>query len=350
MAMTKLVFRDFDEFAAAINGIAGQFVPTARSQTEWFVQAAPLDRVAMQQVQIGGATTFAGDGTPNAFTIGIPLSDWKPMRVDGDPLRKNSFLLVKEGQPFTFAAGEATSWSGIVIPTDHALLSPDLVEALNSKVFHGKTSAIAQTEESYITRARLQMSRIFTDDSVEFRNPTAVLVAEEEIMAITTRALESSHRLQRKDIGRPRYSRHRVLGKALELIEASADQPLLLQDLCRATAVSERTLRNVFHEYFNVGPMRLLKVRQLHEIRAALLSAEYGEQTVADIAARFGVWDFSSFARNYRALYDEAPSRTLRSKAKGKNRTTTLSKTWIRYATEKFAIDNSASGALRKAP
>lgn len=349
--MTKLVFRDFDEFAAAINGIAGQFVPTARSQTEWFVQAAPLDRVAMQQVQIGGATTFAGDGTANAVTIGIPLSDWKPMRIDGDPLRKHSFLLVKEGQPFTFAAGEATCWSGIVIPNDHALLSPDLVEALNNKVFHGKTSASAQTEESHMTRARLQMSRIFAEDeTVEFRNPTAVLVAEEEIMAITTRALESSHCIQRKDIGRPRYSRHRVLGKALELIEASADQPLLLQDLCRATAVSERTLRNVFHEYFNVGPMRLLKVRQLHEIRAALLSAEYGEQTVADIAARFGVWDFSSFARNYRALYDEAPSRTLRSKSKGKNRTAILNKTWIRYATEKFAIDNAATGSLRKTP
>ena len=348
--MTKIVFRDFDEFAAAINGIAGQFVPTARSQADWFVQSAPLARVAMQQVQIGGATTFAGDGTTNAITIGIPLSDWKPMRIDGDSLRKNSFLLVKEGQPFTFAAGEPTCWSGIVIPNDHVLLAPELVDSLNEKVFHGKTSALTQTEESYITRARLLMSRIFTDDdSVEFRNDSATLAAEEEIMAITSHALETSHRIQRKEIGRPRYSRHRVLGKALELIEASADQPLLLQDLCRATAVSERTLRNVFHEYFNVGPMRLLKVRQLHEIRAALLSAEYGEQTVADIAARFGVWDFSSFARNYRALYDEAPSRTLRSKSKSKNRSAILSKTWIRYATEKFAIDGTTA-STRKTP
>ena len=349
--MTKIVFRDFDEFAAAINGIAGQFVPTARSQTDWWVQAAPLARVSMQQVQIGGATTFAGDGTTNAITIGIPLSDWKPMRIDGDPLRKNSFLLVKEGQPFTFAAGEPTCWSGIVIPTDHSLLAPELVESLNAKLFHGKTSAISQTEEAYISRARLLMSRIFSDDeAVEFRNPAAMLAAEEEVMAITSHALETSHRLQRKDIGRPRYSRHRVLGKALELIEASADQPLLLQDLCRATAVSERTLRNVFHEYFNVGPMRLLKVRQLHEIRAALLSAEYGEQTVADIAARFGVWDFSSFARNYRALYDEAPSRTLRSKSKGKTRAGALSKTWIRYAAQKFATESSGVTAARKAP
>ena len=348
--MTKIVFRDFDEFAAAINGVTGQFVPTARSESEWWVEAAPLTRIAMQRIQIGGATTFAGDGTGDAITVGIPVN-YKPMRIDGDSLRKNSFLLVKEGQPFTFAAGEPTTWGGLVIPNDHPLLSPELLESLNANVFHGKTSAISQTEEPYITRARTLMSRIFADENdVEFRNTASLLAAEEEVMAITSHALENSHRLQRSDIGRPRYSRHRVLGKALELIEASTDQPLLLQDLCRATAVSERTLRNVFHEYFNVGPMRLLKVRQLHEIRAALLSAEYGEQTVADIAARFGVWDFSSFARNYRALYDEAPSRTLRSKTKIKNRAGLVSKTWIRYAAQKFATEaQGISATPRKA-
>ena len=38
--------------------------------------------------------------------------------------------------------------------------------------------------------------------------------------------------------------------------------------MCNATKVSERTLRNIFQEFFGVGPMRLLKVRQLREIRS----------------------------------------------------------------------------------
>ena len=70
-------------------------------------------------------------------------------------------------------------------------------------------------------------------------------------------------------------------------------------DLCRATGVAERTLRNIFHEYFGVGPIRFLKVRQLQDIRQALLAADSTHETVTRIAARFGIWDFSLFARNY---------------------------------------------------
>jgi AraC-like DNA-binding protein len=58
------------------------------------------------------------------------------------------------------------------------------------------------------------------------------------------------------------------------LISESRGVPLFVNDVCRAAGVSERTLRNVFHEYVGVGPMRLLKVRQLHETRSALLAAD----------------------------------------------------------------------------
>jgi AraC-like DNA-binding protein len=61
--------------------------------------------------------------------------------------------------------------------------------------------------------------------------------------------------------------------------------------------------------------MRLLKVRQLHEIRAVLLRADSDRDTVSRIAARLGIWDFSLFARNYKAMFGESPSRTLRTPA-----------------------------------
>jgi hypothetical protein len=48
--------------------------------------------------------------------------------------------------------------------------------------------------------------------------------------------------------------------------------------------------------------MRLLKVLQLREIHAALLAADPNHETVTSIAARFGIWDFSLFARNYKTL------------------------------------------------
>ena len=74
-----------------------------------------------------------------------------------------------------------------------------------------------------------------------------------------------------------------------------------------ATGLRERTLRSIFHEYFGVGPIRLLKVRQLHEVRTALLAADPAHATVTNIAAHFGIWDFSLFAHNYKACSGNHP-------------------------------------------
>jgi hypothetical protein len=97
--------------------------------------------------------------------------------------------------------------------------------------------------------------------------------------------------------------------------------------------------------------MRLLKVRQLREIRSALLRGDPVADTVTRIAARFGVWDFSLFARNYRALYGEAPSQTLRRPRDRRVRSPddgALTPTWIGYAARRFAAAPEAGvDALR---
>jgi hypothetical protein len=73
--MTRIVFMDFDEFSDSIGGMAGEFMPTARSTREWWVQNVASGGVQMQTFQIGGQSTFAGDGKQSQITLLIPLSD-----------------------------------------------------------------------------------------------------------------------------------------------------------------------------------------------------------------------------------------------------------------------------------
>lgn len=330
--MTRTIFRDFDEFAEAINGIAGRFVPTARSERDWWVQVVPAGRVAIQQVQIGGASTFVGDGTPDAITIGIPVNLSRRVRIDGRPIEERSFILGKQGQPFTFAAEQATCWAGIHVPADHASLPPGLLGSLK-----GKDGTYTQTQLPHITKARLLVSRLFADDdSVVLVEPAAIRALEEEVVSTISHALEASDRFNQSRTGRPRFPRGHILARALEVIEENDGQPLFLSDLCRAAQVSERTLRNVFKEYFGVGPMRLLKVNQLSEIRSALIAADPLTQTISSIVGHFGVWDFSSFARNYKALYNETASETMRRSAMTSHHDRGTDARWIRYASQKF--------------
>jgi len=81
-----------------------------------------------------------------------------------------------------------------------------------------------------------------------------------------------------------------------------------------AAGVSERTLRDVFVEYFGMGPLTYIRTWQLHRIRAALLEAEPGQATVTSVAMRLGVWDLDTMAGRYRHLFGERPGVTLRRK------------------------------------
>jgi AraC family transcriptional regulator, ethanolamine operon transcriptional activator len=310
--MTRIVFNDFDEFADSIKGIAGRFVPTARSEQEWWVEVSALGRVDLQQLQIGGASTYAGDGTPDTLTLGIPMTDPKRIRIDGHALEDNSLIYLKRDQPFTFASRQATRWAGVTIGLNGANAGQKMFDA--EQVMATMDAATrAQSDPHHLDRLRQLVSRISTGDgSVDFHDPAAANSAEEEVLSTVLRTIEASTITLERHVGRPQVSRNRVIARTLALIEAKQGQPMFIDDLCQATEVSERTLRNVFHEYFGVGPMRLLKVRQLLEIRAALLAGDPAHDAVARIAGSFGVWDFSLFARNYKSLYGEAPSASLR--------------------------------------
>jgi AraC family ethanolamine operon transcriptional activator len=329
--MTRLVFRDFDEFAEAITGVDGRFIPTARSTSEWWSEAVRPGAVSLQQIQIGSASTFAGDGEPGRFTLGLPMTDPTQIRIDGHFLEPDGFITLFEDQPFTFTGQDVVRWAGISVPHDSKLVSAELMNAARSGGGPRTRSALP-----YLDRLRWVAERAISAN-LDMNEPSAIQAVEEEVAICLAHVLERSMKVHDRHVGRPQFSRSRVIARTLQLIEANEGQPLFIDDLCRVTQVSERTLRNIFHEFFGVGPMRLLKVRQLREIRAALLRADPQRDTVTRIAARFGIWDFSLFARNYKALFGESPSRTLRTPPGEVKVRSSLS--WLHYASKIFIDD-----------
>jgi AraC family transcriptional regulator, ethanolamine operon transcriptional activator len=308
-AMARRVFTDFDEFADSITGVEGRFLPTGLSSASWWIDRMELGGTTLQHVQIGSAATFAGTGIRHALTIGLPVTDPDRMRIDGRSLSAHAFVVLRDDQPFTFTGCEVSRWAAATVGLGHPMLGEAWFElARRSEGPH------AQAHRATLENLCSLVTRACSGDAacVRFDGPTAMRAAEQDILAAAARVLEHSSRIHESRVGRPYFPRERLIARTLELVEAHRDRPLLLGELCSVLAVSERTLRNVFQEYFGVGPIRFLKLRQLREINAALSLADPARETVTHLAGRFGVWDFSLFARNYKRLYGESPSETLR--------------------------------------
>ena len=89
------------------------------------------------------------------------------------------------------------------------------------------------------------------------------------------------------------------------------DRPPTIPVVCDFLNCSERTLHRIFTDIYGVSPKRFLKTRHLFAIHQKLKSAAPGER-VSDIATRHGFWDLGYFAQDYKAMFGELPSITLR--------------------------------------
>ena len=75
------------------------------------------------------------------------------------------------------------------------------------------------------------------------------------------------------------------------------------------TDIKSQNLRDVL----GTTPIKYLRSLRLNSVRRALRQAAPGE-TIQDIASHWGFWHLSQFAQDYKHLFGELPSATLRSK------------------------------------
>ena len=115
-------------------------------------------------------------------------------------------------------------------------------------------------------------------------------------------------------------SQTRVVKAAEDHALSHAEDQVHVTDLCRAAAVSERTLEYAFKGVMGLTPVAYLIRLRLHRARQALLAATQGSSTVSAVALDWGFWHFGEFSRAYKACFGELPSDTLRRRRPGAER------------------------------
>jgi transcriptional regulator GlxA family with amidase domain len=116
---------------------------------------------------------------------------------------------------------------------------------------------------------------------------------------------------------RTRVRPPQIISRLDAFLDGHLDEPLQLAQLCDATGVSERSLRNACHAVCGTSPKRYLTRRRLEAVRDALAQAQPGQATVTRIATEFGFFELGRFAGMYSSVFGERPSETLRGAATG---------------------------------
>ncbi|WCN16619.1 helix-turn-helix domain-containing protein [Marinomonas mediterranea] len=108
-------------------------------------------------------------------------------------------------------------------------------------------------------------------------------------------------------------ARKKIVDKAREYIVSRTNVAPTILELCDVLGTSRRKLQYCFQETLGINPTSYLRTVRLNAVHRELSDATE-EVAVQDIASDWGFMHLSRFANDYKTLFSELPSETLRCK------------------------------------
>jgi AraC-like DNA-binding protein len=311
MAHSRIgTFADADHYQEAVRASRTELFVTAAGAFHGEVTAIDLQRLWLQR----GADNLAR----------LARLSVKPDRA---PI---SFHADVDQAPIQHAGGEVT-------PGEILVHAADAVHIQRTRGAY-RWSSMSLTPEDLARAGETIAGRPLTvpADTFAFRPPPALMARlmalhqaatqlakqqpERLADAATARALEQDllHAMvaclsSREAVGTRRFWQHaKVIVRFEDFLASKRYEPVYIAEICSAIGVSERTLRTCCHEHFGMGPVRYLWLRRMHLAKRALLRADAASATVTTIATEHGFWELGRFSVEYRGLFGEPPSATLK--------------------------------------
>lgn len=300
-------FQDFDEFAGSVHGVDIRMLMRDPRQRAWSISHIQLGELELQVGILGSGNIASGQMSPDGYILYLPLTEGIEYLGNGTSMDRRCCFLMEPRAEFCISTTDSHDWASVFLPT-HRMSEQTLDLCSKScRVIGANQKLVAQLIDVYdeIIRA--------ASDTPEFESTSAAARAADEIQQLASSIIEKSDSGPTEDrrTGRTRISRDKIVRRAMLSIEQSKDLRFSIAELANACHISERTLRSVWHDYFGVGPVRYLQVRELNQIHRALKVASPAAKTVAGILAEHGIWAHGRFAQRYQRLFGELPSETL---------------------------------------
>jgi AraC family transcriptional regulator, ethanolamine operon transcriptional activator len=305
-AVRDLRFTDPDEAAAAYHGVDMDLSILSRASTDWRVLQVDAGDSVFCAVEIAAAVSAASamKSDTMAFCIGVGGSGgWT---VNGHSVDSRSLAFFSEGTETVARTTAPLDWLAVNVSRASFARSFEnfthrsFAVANGISIFAPKEAQYLRLRNDFITAAGLAKS-------------APHLLRDGEIRASLEKTLLEA---VFNSLGYPAVSEHlnyrSLATRARDYLKAHGSRAVFQADLCAELDISDRSLRRVFVDYFGMSPGRYLKLLRLNQARRALRAVEQPVASVTEVGMRYAFFDLGRFAADYRSLFGELPSSTLR--------------------------------------
>ncbi|MBR0566264.1 helix-turn-helix domain-containing protein [Azoarcus sp. L1K30] len=307
----RRVTKDADDHASCLRNWDQQYDQLTAGAFEGDFEEYWFENLQIFRERTNQSVREVGQPWKGSRTFGIPVEIDGTGWFCGETLDVNSFLTLKGGDEMDFRTPKLQEIIGITADAqtlnDYAFQVEhrDLEAELEGKRILPSTPEQAATLRDFLGTVLASLRA--TPEML--RHAAMRKALEQAIYGSLINAINPN--LENRAAPSCR-ARQLVVERAREYMSAHIEEPITVADLCAELRVSRRTLQYSFQDVLNLNPVSFLRALRLNGVRRALKRAPAEATSVADIAACWGFWHLSHFASDYKAMFGELPSETLK--------------------------------------
>jgi AraC family ethanolamine operon transcriptional activator len=296
--------QDFDEQATLLEGWHQHYAQLSSGCFKGAIVELLFDDIHLFAESTSQALFQSGKLEDGVCAVGIPMQAGENGTFCGEAMRPDAAHIFSGTEGFEFYSPSRLTMGGIVAPES----------ALPSWLRDNKPMA---------DRARLKsVSPKIMREAGEFlslvfglcKQHPALLQSEnfrcqlrEGVLSCLIDILDDGETPRTTDGATP-HKRWHIVRQAREYLHGSQDASVGIEQLCRELGVSRRTLQYCFQEQVGMNPVAYLRAQRLNGVRQMLKESH----PVTEAATAWGFWHFGHFSQEYKKLFGELPSDTLR--------------------------------------
>ena len=309
----KLYHRDIDEQAARLTGYGQSYQQISKGSFSGTFTSCDLDPELSLFFESTNQVLYQNAMVPRQYyAIGLLMKTDRTLVLNCEPFPKGAAFILPPGSEM-----EGISSPDMKICIIH--VSCDLLTRALQHQFQEQNlfnpeyipyMLVKNEKETWPLYSLLEDFQTGAENvhvSLESANQLAAL-KNTLVETICSVFITKSERDRIKSGLMTRNKHHRLFHDALDIIKDNICEELTVGTLCEELAASRRTLEYVFNENIKMSPAKYIRALRLNNIRREILSME--NQTLGDIAAKWGIWHLGRFSKDYYQLFGELPSST----------------------------------------
>jgi AraC family ethanolamine operon transcriptional activator len=298
-----------EAFGSRLQGGQFSYMPMAGHRFQAVLRVLRVGDMAVQRVRVG-ACVNRGAVQPGITALVLPLSyGGPPPSANGMALAPEDAVLLSGGKELVASGPGLRDWASIVLPPD---LLEDMAEFAPPPRRDAGAVSVLRLDEAPAARLAVALRagmRLAGGTAEDLARPGVAASLAASLREMVGEVLAPGVGLASP--GRATREALRVLRAAEDFLHADLARPVHRDQLCRAVGVSRRKLHDAFVATTGTSPAAYLKLRRLVLARRALRAGAGDVTLVKSVALAHGFWHLGHFARDYREMFGELPSRTV---------------------------------------